>query len=95
MKQMKQIAEAANFTAVEVGKLSELSDHVLELGPDVKVPGKVFGGTAVHATGGEFSFQLFQPGLRPVSCIRTSSMRSSTSSSAEKGNFRWTDRCSP
>lgn len=62
MKQMKQIAEAANFTAVEVGKLSELSDYVLELGPDVKVPGKVFGGTAVHATGGEFSFQLFQPG---------------------------------
>ena len=35
---------------------------MLELGPGVKIPGKVFGGAAVQATGGEFSFQMFQPG---------------------------------
>ena len=62
MKQLEQIAAAANFNAISVGKLSELSDFVLELGPDVKIPGKVFGGAALKATGAEFSFQMFQPG---------------------------------
>ena len=62
MKQIEQIAQADNFTAVSVGKLTELGDYMLELGPEVKIPGKVFGGAAVKATGAEFSFQLFQPG---------------------------------
>ena len=62
MKQIEKIASADNFTAVSVGKLSELDEYVLELGPEVKIPGKVFGGAAVQATGGEFSFQVFQPG---------------------------------
>lgn len=62
MKQIEKIAEAKNFTAVSVGRLNELSDYVLELGPEVKIPGKVFGGAAVGATGGDFSFQVFQPG---------------------------------
>lgn len=61
-KQIEKIAEAANFTAVSVGALSELGDYVLELGPEVKIPGKVFGGAATRATGADFSFQLFQPG---------------------------------
>ena len=34
----------------------------MELGPEVKIPGKVFGGAALGATGGEFSMQVFQPG---------------------------------
>ena len=34
----------------------------MQLGPGVKIPGKVFGGSAVGATGGEFSFQVFAPG---------------------------------
>ena len=62
MKQIEKIAEDVNFSAINVGKLSELSDYVLELGPEVKIPGKVFGGATLTATGGEFSFQLFQPG---------------------------------
>lgn len=62
MKEIKSVAQAANFAAINVGKLNELGDYVLQLGPDVKIPGKVFGGAAVGATGGEFSFQLFQPG---------------------------------
>lgn len=56
------MASATNFKAINVGKLNEVSDYVLELGPDVKIPGKVFGGQTLGATGGEFSFQVFQPG---------------------------------
>ena len=62
MKEIKAIASAANFSAISVGALNELGDYVLELGPEVKIPGKVFGGAALGATGGEFSFQVFQPG---------------------------------
>lgn len=62
MKEPKTIAKAANFTAVDFGKLSEIKDYVLDLAPGVQIPGKVFGGQAVGATGGEFSFQSFAPG---------------------------------
>ena len=62
MKQIELIATASNFSAANIGKLSELNDYVLQLGPDVKIPGKVFGGAAIGATGGDFSFQVFQPG---------------------------------
>lgn len=62
MKQVKTVTSATNFKAINVGKLNEVSDYVLELGPDVKIPGKVFGGQALGATGGDFSFQVFQPG---------------------------------
>ena len=62
MKQIEQIATANNFSAINIGKLNELNEYVLELAPEVKIPGKVFGGSALGATGGEFSFQVFQPG---------------------------------
>lgn len=62
MKEIKTIASAANFSAISVGALNDLGDYVLELGPEIKIPGKVFGGAALGATGGEFSFQVFQPG---------------------------------
>lgn len=62
MKQIEKVASATNFAAISVGNLNELSDYVLELGPGVKIPGKVFGGAALQATGGEFSFQVFLPG---------------------------------
>lgn len=62
MKQIKQIANASNFKAVDFGELSELKDYVLELGTGMKIPGKVFGGTVLGANGGDFSFQMFQPG---------------------------------
>lgn len=61
MKRIERIAAAENFSAIEVGKFSELSDYVLELGPEMKIAGKVFGGAAAGATGGEFSFQVFGP----------------------------------
>lgn len=62
MKQIKQIANANNFKAVDFGELSELKDYVLELGAEAKIPGKVFGGSVLGATGGDFSFQMFQAG---------------------------------
>lgn len=62
MKQIEKIAEAKNFSAISVGKLNELGEYVLQLGPNVKIPGKVFGGAALQATGAEFSFQSFAPG---------------------------------
>ena len=36
MKQAKTIVKATNATAVDFGKLAELSDYVLELSPEVK-----------------------------------------------------------
>ena len=62
MKEAKTIVKAENVTAVDFGKLSDLNEYELVLGPEVKIPGKVFGGTLVGATGGEFSFQSFAPG---------------------------------
>ena len=62
MKETKTIVTTENVTAVDFGKLSNLNEYVLELAPEVKIPGKVFGGTLVGATGGDFSFQSFAPG---------------------------------
>lgn len=62
MKKIETIMAADNFTAVGVGRMGELGDYVLELGPEIRIPGKVFGGAAVGATGADFSFQSFAPG---------------------------------
>lgn len=61
MKQIQTIEKGTNFSAANFGNLADIKDYVLELGPEVKIPGKVFGGQAVGATGGEFSFQVFAP----------------------------------
>ena len=62
MKETKTIAKAANFTAVDFGKMSEIKDYTLEFAPGIKKAGKVFGGKSVNATGSEFSFQSYAPG---------------------------------
>ncbi|WP_297066913.1 cupin domain-containing protein [uncultured Duncaniella sp.] len=62
MKQIQQLSGAENYGAINLGNLTEIKDYVLELSPEIKIPGKVFGGQAVGATGGEFSFQVFAPG---------------------------------
>ena len=61
MKEIKTTADITNATAIDLGPLAEIKDYVLELGPDVKIPGKVFGGTAVKAGGADFSLQVFAP----------------------------------
>lgn len=62
MKQIQAIVKGTNFSAANFGKLADIKDYVLELGSEVRIPGKVFGGHAVGATGAEFSFQVFAPG---------------------------------
>ena len=62
MKEIQTIATAQNFSAINVGKLDQLGEYELHLGPTVFIPGKVFGGAALHATGGDFSFQVFPAG---------------------------------
>lgn len=62
MKQIHAFVKGTNFSAANFGQLAGIKDYVLELGPEVRIPGKVFGGQAVGATGGEFSFQVFAPG---------------------------------
>ena len=62
MKQIEKIISEKNVTAANFGKMANLNEYVLEMGPNVKIPGKVVGGQAVGATGGEFSCQSFAPG---------------------------------
>ena len=62
MKEAKTIIKEQNVTAVDFGKFAELNEYLLTLSPEVKIPGKVFGGALVGATGSEFSFQSFAPG---------------------------------
>lgn len=62
MKQIQKISEAQNYTAVNAGKLTDIKGYLLELGPDIIIPGKVFGGRVAGTTGSEFSFQVFAPG---------------------------------
>lgn len=94
MKEIKKMATAENFSAISVGKLSELGDYVLELSPEVKIPGKVFGGAALQATGSEFSFQMFQPGTETGFLHTHKNHEELYFSFREKASSKWTDKCS-
>ena len=91
MKEIKTISEGKNYTAVSVGKMCDLHEFELPLGPDTTMKGKVFAGSALKATGSEISFQHLNPG---EGCTPTNNMRNSTSSSKAKANTRWTARYS-
>ena len=62
MKKIETIKEGKNFKAVSVGKVNEIIEHELPMGPDFIIKGKVFAGQAVGATGSELSFQTLVPG---------------------------------
>ena len=62
MKQIEKIAQGANYAAINVGRISEIIQHELPMGPDFTIQGKVFGGQAVGAAASEFSFQTLVPG---------------------------------
>ena len=62
MKKVATIQNGKNFSAVNVGKLSEIKDYVLQLSPEVAIPGKVFVGQDLGTTGCELSFQSLVPG---------------------------------
>ena len=61
MKTIETIKNGKNFTAINVGKLSDIKDYVLPFG-EIEIPGKVFVGQALQTTGSEFSFQTLVPG---------------------------------
>lgn len=60
MKTVETIKTGKNFTAVSVGRLNEIKNYVLPMG-DIEIPGKVFVGQALQATGSELSFQVLVP----------------------------------
>lgn len=62
MKKIETIKEGKNFKAVSVGKISEIIEHELPMGPNVTIQGKVFVGQSIDATGSEMSFQTLLPG---------------------------------
>lgn len=62
MKELKTISEGKNYTAVSLGKMCDLHEFELPLGPDTTMKGKVFAGSALKATGSEISFQYLNPG---------------------------------
>ena len=84
MKEIKTTADITNATAIDLGPLAEIKDYVLELGPDVKIPGKVFGGC-----------KCSPPARRADSTIRTRNTKSCTSSFQERANIRSMARTSP
>ena len=88
MKKIRKIAVEQNFAAISVGKLNELNEYELQLGPDVKIPGKVFCSTALGTTGSEFFFQSFAPVDKTGFGIVTRVMRSFIFSSPVKVNFK-------
>lgn len=62
MKTVDLISAAEHFTAANVGTFDKLGEYVLELSPETRIPGKVFGGQVVGTNGSDFSFQSFAPG---------------------------------
>ena len=100
MKEIKNVAAAENFSAISVGKLNELSDYVIELSPEVKIPGKVFGGACSEEPrsrqrAASSPSRCSSRARKQDSSTPTRIMRNFISSLREKVSFRWTDRCSP
>ncbi|MGP1435963.1 MAG: cupin domain-containing protein [Phocaeicola sp.] len=61
MKEIKTTKNGKNFTAVNLGKLNEIKDYELHMGPGMVIPGKVFVGQSLGTTGSEISFQSLAP----------------------------------
>ncbi len=61
MRKIETIKTGENYSAVSVGRINEIIEHELPMGP-VTIQGKVFAGQAVGATGSELSFQTLVPG---------------------------------
>ena len=63
MNKVEKVSAGVNYEAISVGKYADLGEHLLVLGPDVKIPGKVFIGEPLGSQGMEASFQLMPPGM--------------------------------
>ena len=62
MRQIETIKQGKEYAAASVGKIDQIIEHELPMGPDFILKGKVFAGQAVGATGSELSFQTLVPG---------------------------------
>ena len=88
MKQIEKTASATNFTAINLGKLNELGDYLLELAPEIKIPGKVFGGAALQAQEANFHSSYSNREQKPAFFILTKRMKNFISSLVETENFK-------
>ncbi len=61
MRTIENIKSGKNYAAVNVGRMDQIIEHELPMGPNV-IQGKVFVGQALGATGSELSFQTLVPG---------------------------------
>jgi len=61
MKEIQIVEKGENFTTVNVGKLNEIKEYELAMG-NFSIPGKMFAGHALQATGAELSFQSLAAG---------------------------------
>ena len=99
MKEIKTTADIANATAIDLGPLAEIKDYVLELGPDVKIPGKVRARCSAELqsrlAARTSRCKCSPPARRADSTIRTRNTKSCTSSFQERANIRSMARTSP
>ncbi len=88
-KQIETIATGKNFSAVSVGKMNEIIEHVLPMGPEVTIQGKVFAGQAVGATGSEnYRSRHWFPDRTAVSCTPIRPTRNCISSSRVRASIK-------
>ena len=61
MRTIENIKSGKNYAAVNMGRMDQIIEHELPMGPNV-IQGKVFVGQALGVTGSELSFQTLVPG---------------------------------
>ena len=61
MREIQITEKGENFTTVNEGKLNEIKEYELAMG-NFAIPGKMFAGHALRATGAELSFQSLAAG---------------------------------
>lgn len=62
MKTISQSVKSANYTTVSIGMFDKLSDYQFVVNSKISIPGKVFLGEDLKATGVEISMQLVSVG---------------------------------
>lgn len=88
MKQIEGIASEKNFKAINVGPLDEVSQYVLEMGPEVKIPGKVFCGAASGRLAANSLSRCSNRERKPDSSTPIRTMRNCTSSWAARASSK-------
>lgn len=75
MKKIRKIAVEQNFAAISVGKLNELNEYELQLGPDVKIPEKYSAAPLSELREASFLSSHSPRVQKPDFCIVTRVMR--------------------